>query len=66
VSDPTPERLRLAEFLIDVMREEITGVSGMNHDVRFRDGPSLCAADAVEFVIVEVTDSFHGQELFHL
>ena len=55
VSQALPERLCFAPFCIHVMRIEITGLSGMDYDIGFRDRAPARLALLARNVVFEIT-----------
>ncbi|CAH1662447.1 hypothetical protein CHELA1G11_12084 [Hyphomicrobiales bacterium] len=54
VGDTPPEGCRLRKFLVHMMRKEIAGMAGMDHEIRFRYGPTVGLTFSADYVIVEI------------
>jgi hypothetical protein len=52
--DPFLKRLCLAPFFIHVMGKEITGLAGMEDDIRFRDGAAGRLPDMVDVELFKI------------
>ena len=60
VCDPLFEILRLAPFGIHVMRIEVACLTGVHHDVGFRDRSACRCATEINFEIFEIDRLAHG------
>ena len=63
MGDALAEALRLHELGVHVMREEITGVAGMDDEIGLGDGAPVGHPLAADFIVFEIGCLFHTQGL---